>query len=193
VIGVCRRGSPELQETGARIEEAVDVTSDNDVHQLARRLQNAPIDVLINNAGILSDESVLDLDFDSMRRQFEVNSLAPLRVTTALLSCLNTGAKVAIITSRMGSIADNSSGGRYGYRMSKAAVNAAGVSLAHDLKPRGVAVALLHPGWVRTDMTSNQGLIDADESARGLLARLDELTLESSGSFWHTNGEILPW
>ncbi len=128
-----------------------------------------------------------------MRRQFEVNSLGPLRVTAALRGNFGEGSKVAIITSRMGSIADNTSGGRYGYRMSKTAVNMAGRSLAQDLREAGVAVVILHPGFVRTDMTGGQGLIDAPESAAGLIARIDELTLETSGSFRHTNGEDLPW
>ena len=100
---------------------------------------------------------------------------------------------MAIITSRMGSIADNNSGGRYGYRMSKAAVNMAGRSLATDLAGNGVAVVVLHPGFVRTEMTGFQGLIDSSESAAGLIDRIDQLTLETSGSFWHANGESLPW
>jgi len=149
--------------------------------------------VLINNAGVLSDESLDDLDLDRIRRQFEVNSLGPLRVTAALRRNLRSGAKVAIITSRMGSIDDNTSGGRYGYRMSKAAVNMAGRSLAHDLRPDGIAVAILHPGFVRTGMTGHTGLIDPPESAAGIIARIDELTAETSGSFWHANGELLPW
>jgi NAD(P)-dependent dehydrogenase (short-subunit alcohol dehydrogenase family) len=93
----------------------------------------------------------------------------------------------------MGSIDDNTSGGSYGYRMSKAAVNMAGRSLARDLADEGVAVAILHPGFVRTGMTGGQGFIDADESAAGLAARIDELTHDTSGSFWHANGERLPW
>jgi NAD(P)-dependent dehydrogenase (short-subunit alcohol dehydrogenase family) len=124
---------------------------------------------------------------------YEVNSLGPLLTTQALVGNLGEGSKVGIITSRMGSIDDNDSGGSYGYRMSKAAVNAAGKSLSIDLKPKGIAVAILHPGWVRTDMTGHNGLIDTDESACGLLDRMEELTLETSGSFWHTNGELLPW
>ena len=93
----------------------------------------------------------------------------------------------------MGSIEDNTSGGRYGYRMSKAAVNMAGRSLANDLKDDGVAVAILHPGFVRTDMTGRQGLIDPPESAAGIIVRVDELSLENTGTFWHANGEIIPW
>lgn len=93
----------------------------------------------------------------------------------------------------MGSIGDNSSGGQYGYRMSKAALNAAGVSLAHDLKPRGIAVVILHPGAVRTGMTGGRGMIEAEESARGLLKRIDELRIETTGRFLHQNGDVLPW
>jgi NAD(P)-dependent dehydrogenase (short-subunit alcohol dehydrogenase family) len=93
----------------------------------------------------------------------------------------------------MGSLGDNTSGGRYGYRMSKAAVNMAGVSLARDLEERGIAVALVHPGYVRTQMTRNNGIIDPPEAASGIIARIDELNMASTGSFWHSNGELLPW
>jgi len=93
----------------------------------------------------------------------------------------------------MGSVGDNGSGGHYGYRMSKAAMNIAAVSVARDLAPRGVAVAVLHPGMVSTDMIGGRGQISPEAAAQGLLARIDELTLENSGSFWHQNGEILPW
>jgi NAD(P)-dependent dehydrogenase (short-subunit alcohol dehydrogenase family) len=93
----------------------------------------------------------------------------------------------------MGSIGDNTSGSHYGYRMSKAALNIAGVSLAKDLAPRGVAVAILHPGMVKTDMIAGHGQVEPLDAARGLVARLDALTLETSGGFWHANGERLPW
>ena len=193
VIGVCRRSSTALDNLGARVEADVELTSDDSVADLARRLDGLHLDVLINNAGILTRESLDDLDFDRMRRQFEVNSLGPLRLTAALLPLMGRGGKVVIVTSRMGSIGDNTSGGRYGYRMSKAAVNMAGVSLAFDLKAQGIAVGILHPGFVRTEMTGGQGLIDAPESATGLIARTDELTLKTSGGFWHEDGERLPW
>jgi len=163
------------------------------VDKLTEALGDRVVGVLVNCAGILSDESLSDLDFDRMRRQFEVNSLGPLRVTAALRGNLGDGSKIVIITSRMGSIEDNTSGGRYGYRMSKAAVNMAGRSLANDLREEGVAVVILHPGFVRTGMTGGQGLIDPPESAAGLIARIDELTMETTGSFRHANGEELPW
>ncbi|MCU0692018.1 MAG: SDR family oxidoreductase [Polyangiaceae bacterium] len=193
VIACCRVASPTLSRLGVRVEEGVDVTDQKSVDDLAMRVAGIRIDLLINNAGVLSRESVDDMDFARMRRQFEINALGPMRVTVALLPNLVRGSKIAILTSRMGSIGDNSSGGRYGYRMSKAAVNIAGVSLAHDLKARGIAVAILHPGFVRTDMTDHEGMVDPPESAHGLLARIDELTLETSGGFWHANGERLPW
>jgi len=193
VVAVCRTSSPELDRLGVRIEAAVDVTSDEAVAALAQRLADEEVHLLVNCAGILRRTTLEDLDFDSCRRQFEVNALGPLRVTKALLPRLARGAKVALITSRMGSIDDNTSGSHYAYRMSKAALNIAGVSLAHDLREREVAVAILHPGYVRTDMTEGRGFIAASESAAGLIARIDELTLETSGGFWHMNGERLPW
>ena len=193
VIGACRETSDELEALGVHVETGLDVTSDQSVADLRRRLEGVRLDLLINNAGILSRESLEDLDFERMRRQFEVNSLGPLRVTHALLENLGEGCKLALITSRMGSVGDNTSGARYGYRMSKAALNIAGVSLSHDLKSRGVAVAILHPGFVRTGMTNFEGLIDCSEAAAGLIARIEELTLETSGGFWHENGERLPW
>jgi NAD(P)-dependent dehydrogenase (short-subunit alcohol dehydrogenase family) len=193
VVAACRKSSDKLAKLDVEVVEGVDVANDAAVGRLAASLEGRTIDVLVNCAGILSDESLGDLDFDRMRRQFEVNSLGPLRVTAALRGSLGKGSKVAIVTSRMGSIEDNTSGGRYGYRMSKAAVNMAGRSLANDLKDGGVAVVILHPGFVRTDMTGHQGLIDPPESAAGLIARIDEVTLENTGTFWHANGEVIPW
>ena len=130
---------------------------------------------------------------ESMRRQFDVNALGPLRVSSALRALMVDGSKIAIITSRMGSLADNTSGGQYGYRMSKAAVNMAGRSLAHDLAPDGIAVALIHPGYVRTDMTGGSGLIDPPEAAAGIAKVVARLDQDNTGGFWHSNGSELPW
>jgi NAD(P)-dependent dehydrogenase (short-subunit alcohol dehydrogenase family) len=194
VVAVCRTPSPELVALGVRIEAGIDLTDGAAIADLVERLGPLAIDVLILNAGLLERTSLENLDVDSLRRQFEVNALAPLRLTRALLGHLSEGAKVILMTSRMGSIDDNSSGGAYGYRMSKVALNMAGKSLAIDLRPRGIAVALLHPGMVRTRMTgfSDQG-ISTEESVHGLLERIDALRLETSGSFWHANGQELPW
>ncbi len=193
VIAAVRSASPELAATGAEIHEGVDVKDDKAVSDLAEKLSGTQIDLLINNAGILTRETLEDLDWEAIRTQFEVNTLGPLRVTAALLKNLAQDAKIAIVSSRIGSMTDNSSGGRYGYRISKAAVNMVGVNLANDLRERGVAVIILHPGYVRTGLTGMNGDIDPDQAAAGLIARIDDLTLQNSGSFWHANGERLPW
>ena len=193
IIGVCRHSSDELDAIAEQVIENIDVTSAEAVARLQQTLADTPIDLLINNAGLLEDNVLGSIDFDSIQRMMEVNAYAPLRVTEALVANLKPGSKVGLITSRMGSIADNTSGGRYGYRASKAALNAFGKSLAEDLKPKEIAVALLHPGYVQTRMVNFDGLIAPQEAADGLVARLDELTLENSGSFWHSNGELLPW
>lgn len=196
VIGVCRTSSPALAATGAQVIEGVDVADAGAVASLPQRVGDRRIDGLLLNAGIFTNETLDALDaeaFARMQRQFEVNTLGPLRVAAALQGHLADGAKVGIITSRMGSVADNGSGAYYGYRASKAAVNAIGKSLAVDLAPRGVAVALLHPGRVATDMLGGHGDIGPDEAAANLIARMDALTLADTGSFWHANGTPLPW
>jgi len=192
VIAVCREPSEELKSLGVQIESGIDVTSDDSVTELAKRLPGTTIDVLINNAGIIEASSLDDLDFESLERQFRVNAVAPLRVTKALLPMIPQGGKVILMTSRMGSIEDNTSGGFYGYRMSKTALSMAGKSLAEDLKPRQIAVGILHPGMVKTRMTGFSG-ITTTESVEGLLKRIEELNLKNSGTFWHAKGEVLPW
>ncbi|MGF1482073.1 MAG: SDR family oxidoreductase [Cyanophyceae cyanobacterium] len=194
VIAVCRSVTDELQELNVETIADIDITSDDSVANLATQVGDRTLDVLINNAGIIEKVSLSDLDFESIRKQFEVNALGMLRVTHALLPNLKHGSKIAIMTSRMGSIADNSSGGSYGYRMSKVAVSMAGKSLALDLKPQGIAVAILHPGLVQTRMTGfTDSGITPETSVKGLLARIDELNLENTGTFWHAKGEVLPW
>ncbi len=195
VIAACRSASPELTALAVEVIDGVDVSADAGIAALVRAVGSRSIDLLINNAGILVwGDRLGGLDVAGIRKQFEVNALAPLRVTDALREQLAPNAKVAFITSRMGSIDDNTSGGAYGYRMSKAALNMAGKSLAVDLRPRGIAVAILHPGMVKTDMVGDHGgQVEPDDAAKGLLQRIDELTLETSGGFWHANGQRLPW
>src|SRR5690606_28288434 len=143
VIGVCRQSSPALESSGAKVVDGVDVADADAVASLPSRLGGAKLDGLVLNAGIFTNETLDALDADAfarIQRQFEVNPLGPLRVAAALQDRLSDGAKIGIITSRMGSVADNGSGAYYGYRASKAAVNAIGKSLAMDLAPRGIAV-----------------------------------------------------
>ena len=193
VIAVCRKSSPELDATGAQVIAGIDVTSAQAIQNMLQTIAGAKIDLLINNAGILQHEQLGDIDESTITQQFLVNAQAPLLVTEALLRNLNEGSKIAFITSRMGSIADNTSGGYYGYRMSKAALNAAAKSLSIDLKPRGIAVGILHPGYVQTAMVNFGGDISAAESAKRLSKRIAELSLQNSGGFWHSNGDKLLW
>lgn len=193
VTGVCRKSSAELDQVATQTITGIDVSSNECAESLATTLQDQVIDLLINNAGVFIDDSLETLDFKAIREQMEVNAFAPLRISEALLSNLKEGSKIANITSRMGSISDNDSGGQYGYRASKAAFNALGRTLAMDLKERGITVVQLHPGFVKTRMVNFSGIIAPDEAAAGLAARIEALNLEESGSFWHGNGEKLPW
>lgn len=194
VLGTCRKVSPALEKLDIEVVSGVDVSSSDGIDTLVKAVGDRKIDLLINNAGILHFGDDLDvLDSNSVRKQFEVNALAPLMITAALRKQLADNAKVALITSRMGSIDDNTSGRFYGYRMSKAALNMAGKSLANDLKPDGVAVALFHPGMVKTEMVGDHGQIEPEDAAKGLLDRIAELNLSNTGGFWHANGEKLPW
>ncbi len=194
VIATCRTASPELNALSVRVETGIDISSGDSVIQLRQSLIGTTIDVLIQNAGIAEFNSLSNLDPLSIVHQFEVNALSPLCFVQAMLSHLNKSSKIALISSRMGSIEDNSSGGSYGYRMSKVALCMAGKSLSVDLKSKNVAVAILHPGLVSTRMTGfTSNGIQPKESVRGLIQRIDELTLDNSGTFWHANGEVLPW
>lgn len=192
VIGVCRSPSDALAQLGVRIIDGIDVADADSIVRLKAAVGNEPLDVLVNNAGILRGDAFGSLDYEEMLEQYRVNALGPLRVTEALAGNLREGSKVAIVTSRVGSIEDNGSGGNWGYRASKTAVNMIGTNLAHEFRPGGIAVALLHPGLVATDMTGGQGIAPA-ASARGLIERIDALTLENSGGFWHAEGYMLPW
>mmetsp|Transcript_4202 Transcript_4202/g.15498 ORF Transcript_4202/g.15498 Transcript_4202/m.15498 type:complete len:242 (-) Transcript_4202:48-773(-) len=210
VVAGCRKTSEQLTALagadGSKVVvcEGADVSTDEGVAALLASVSAAigdggKVSLLINNAGILEVDNVDNLaeNLGVVERQLMVNAVAPLRVTSALLPLLEEGTgKVAFITSRMGSIGDNGSGGMYGYRMSKAALNAGAMSFARDLKKtKNIAVAILHPGMVTTDMTTRfGGGIPPEESVTGLLARIDGLTLDNTGTFWHgVTGEVLPW
>ena len=196
VYAFCRHASSKLLALpNVTVIDSVDVTCPASIKAGIARC-NAPIDLLINNAGILQRVGLIDMDdiaITKIKDQFLVNALAPLLVVSYSQQLLTENAKVAIITSRMGSIADNDSGGHYGYRMSKAAVNMAAKSLAIDLKDSGVAVGIIHPGWVQTDMTGHTGHYTVQQSAQQIMDRITDLNLSNSGSFWHSDGQELPW
>ncbi len=194
VIATCRESSKDLNALGVEVIENVDITSDKSITNLKKRLRGINIDCLINNAGIADYNSIENLDLKSIRRQFEINALSPLSFTKELLSFIKKGSKIIFITSRMASIEDNTSGGSYGYRMSKVALSMAAKSLSIDLFKKEIYVAILHPGLVSTRMTGfTKNGISSEESVIGLLKLIDSLNNTNTGSFWHTNGNILPW
>lgn len=193
VFAACRSTSKDLDAVGATVVEGVDVASESAGDVLVKAIGSAKIDVLLHNAGMLKADQLENIDFEEMKRHYEVNTIGPLRLTKALLSRLGPGSKVGLVSSRAGSIGDGPSGGLYGYRASKAALNLIGANLARDLSPRGVLVAILHPGFIRTEMTGGHGNDDPPVAARGLIARMDELTPTTSGHFFHANGQELPW
>lgn len=175
----------------------LDVTDYNAVNELAQSLQGEPIDLLINNAGYYGPKgtSIGETAVDEWRKVFEINSIAPLKLLEAFKHGLSLadGSCFAVLSSKMGSMSDNSSGGAYIYRSSKAAVNAVVKSLSVDLSGEGIKIVSLHPGWVRTEMGGPNGLIDTDESVNGLKAVLDGLKMEDTGKFFDYNGQEIPW
>ena len=193
VYALCRTASQKLRSLDITVIEGIDVSANDIEAQLKEHFANITIDILINNAGILRNETMTDFNLDTIREQFEVNSLGPMRVSLALQNNIADSGKIAMITSRMGSVADNTSGSRYGYRMSKAALNIAAMSLTRDLSHRGIAVAIVHPGYVQTDMVNGNGDVSAEQSAANIIARIDQTNADNSGTFWHAAGQVLPW
>ena len=194
VIATCRRASPELINLGVRIEENIDISSEEAITNLAKKLSGINLDCIINNAGIYEFNSLEDFQKKSILRQFEINALSPIFMTQSLKHLLKRPSKVAFITSRMGSIGDNSSGSSYGYRMSKVALSMGAKSLSLDLLKEEIYVAILHPGLVSTRMTGfTPNGITTEESANGILKQIDSLNKNNSGTFWHANGQVLPW
>ena len=193
VIATCRTSSLELDAVGCRVVDAIDVGHDDVGDALLAALGDETPDVVVNNAGVARWDTLDTLDLDRAREEFEVNTLGPLRVTLALLPRLREGAKLAFISSKAGSIGDAPSGGNYGYRMSKAALNMAGANLAGELAARQIHVAVLHPGFVQTDMTGGRGNVHPAAAAAGLIERIDELDTSRSGRFFHADGSEIPW
>lgn len=191
----------ELQElaekSGGKVTiKKLDATKPEDWAELAAHLEGKPLDLLLNNAGVLQRNGGLgELDYDAMRTCFEVNVIGALRGVEACLPALRRGtAKKAItISSKMGSIADNTSGGAYAYRVSKSGVNSAMRSVAMDVKGEGITVAVMHPGWVQTSMGGPNALIDTTKSVSGMLEVIDGLDIEQTGTFWEWSGGAVAW
>jgi NAD(P)-dependent dehydrogenase (short-subunit alcohol dehydrogenase family) len=203
VIATCRRPDEaeelnKLARSSVHIEAVLelDVGDAASVAKFAEALDSEAVDVLINNAGRLNrGGSPEGFDYEAIRGDFEVNAIGPLRVVEAALGALRRGEgkKIVNLTSKMGSIAENSSGGSYAYRMSKAALNIATRSLALDLKPEGFVAFVIHPGWVQTRMGGENALITPETSVSNILARIDEAGADDSGQFLEWNGGRIPW
>jgi NAD(P)-dependent dehydrogenase (short-subunit alcohol dehydrogenase family) len=190
---LCRNLSAELADLDVTVHSGIDFSQPEQLQQVASQFAETSVDLLINNAGIFSNETLNELDLTRIQAQFQVDAVAPLVLSHAMLPAMKAGSKIAMITSRMGSINDNGSGAYYGYRMAKAALNAASVSLSHDLESRQVYVGIYHPGFVKTQMVGFAGDISPDEAARRLVERIGELDAGRSGQFFHSNGDALPW
>jgi NAD(P)-dependent dehydrogenase (short-subunit alcohol dehydrogenase family) len=187
VYAACYGDGARATGKGVRVIPGVDVTSDSAVAGMVDTLGKDK--VAIDELG--------KIDFNDVRRQIEINTIGPLRAIQAVLPLLAPSAKIGIITSRVGSLSDNGSGGMYAYRVSKCAANMVALNLHHDLSKRGMPVLALHPGMVATDLTKDYpgtfAYIQPEEAAVGLIRDMDNLTLETSGRFQHSNGEYLPW
>lgn len=178
----------------------LDVSSESSIAAAGQMLKGQALDILFNNAGVYGPTKAAGAAFGSIdsaawEQVFRVNSVAPLKLVETFLPCLEQGQEktIAMMSSKMASIADNTSGGSYIYRSSKAALNAVTRSLAIDLAGKGIKVVCLHPGWVQTDMGGANALISTEESVRGLKNVLDKLGKKQSGCFWNYNGEHIPW
>jgi NAD(P)-dependent dehydrogenase (short-subunit alcohol dehydrogenase family) len=202
VIACCRwpEEAKELQalaeRSGDQIEiHQLDVADFEEIDALALILQGRAIDVLINNAGVYPQSDFGNVNYEAWAEAFHINSMAPMKMAEAFAGhvAASDQKKIVTVSSKMGSIDDNTSGGSYIYRSTKTAVNMVMKSLAIDLKPKGIASTILHPGWVRTDMGGPNGLIDAPESVAGLRRVIEALTLENSGRFVAYDGKEIPW
>lgn len=194
VVHAAARKPGELRELGAILHE-VDVTDQASVDAMARAI-DTPVDVLINNAGINRPHQKLhDLDLAMTAELYAVNAIGPLRVTAALLPHIRRGGgkKIVHVTSGMGSIADNQRGESYGYRMSKAALNMMSKSMSIDLAGDRIISFVINPGWVKTDLGGTQAPVAVEDSARGIIARIDEATQATSGTFANWDGKTYPW
>jgi NAD(P)-dependent dehydrogenase (short-subunit alcohol dehydrogenase family) len=173
----------------------LDVADFAQIDALATQLKDEEVDVLINNAGVYPSSSFGDVDYNAWAEGFKINSMAPLKMAEAFVQQLTRGQlkKIATLTSKMGSIDDNTSGESYSYRSSKCAVNMVMKSLSIDLKPYGISVVTLHPGWVQTDMGGSNALISAQTSVSGLRKVIEQLNPSITGKFIAYDGKAINW
>ncbi|MCP8352549.1 SDR family oxidoreductase [Candidatus Synchoanobacter obligatus] len=193
IFCLCRKRADDLVAIpNTTIIEDIDINHHSNRLAAIKQLPN--LDLVILNAGILQKDSNEIIEHEqTLQQQLQTNAISPLIFARMLIPHLKPNAKIVLMTSRMGSMSDNSSGQLDGYRMSKAALNAAGCNLAHDLKEQGIGVFLIHPGYIKTEMTNNQGYLSPEEAAQNICKLISTLTLENTGQFWHAEGHKLPW
>jgi NAD(P)-dependent dehydrogenase (short-subunit alcohol dehydrogenase family) len=184
--------------SGGRLSvHPLDVTRPAHIQALAAVLGDTPVDLLLNNAGSYGPDDVRFGNTDEVAwlENFRTNVIGPMKMMEALVENVARSEQrlIASLSSKMGSMDDNRSGGAYIYRSTKAALNAVMKSAAIDLAPRGIIAVVLHPGWVRTDMGGPHGEIDADTSAHSMRALLARVTLEDAGTFFDVDGSVIPW
>ena len=174
---------------------ALDVADFKQIDALALQLKDTAIDVLINNAGVYPSSGFGDVDYNDWAEGFRINSMAPLKMAEAFVQHVTRSQlkKIATLSSKMGSLDDNTSGDSYSYRSSKAAVNMVMKSLSIDLKPYGISVVTLHPGWVQTDMGGSNAMISAATSVAGLRRVIENLNIASTGKFIAYDGKEIAW
>lgn len=193
IVGV-RKSSKELEKiSNVIVLEGLDYEDPQAIEKFFKKNKMPKLDLVILNAGAFIVSRFPELDFALLEKQMRINATAPLYITQHLLPFFKEGTKLGLLSSLMASMTDNVKGGSYPYRMSKAALNAAGKSLSIDLKDQGVIVTLLHPGYVKTQMTDFKGKVMPDEAAAGILEVLEKSTLETTGQFVNYKGELLPW
>lgn len=175
----------------------LDVTDSEQLLSLANEFKDQPIDILFNNAGIYgpNDTSFEKIDENGWLECLRINTISPMKVTQAFIEnvAISKRKLIATMSSKMGSMSDNGSGGSYIYRSSKAALNAVMKSASIDLRPRGIKVAILHPGWVLTDMGGPNAEISVKECVNSLRKNIDNVTLENSGQFFEIDGSLISW
>jgi len=200
VSAACRNpdSASDLNALGGELSVfSLDLASESSIEHFASQLVDQSVDLIINNAGVYggTPQGLEDLLSQEWLNTLNINAIAPILLTRSILKHIDSSQspKVAFLTSKMGSIADNTSGRSYIYRSSKAALNAAAKSLAIDLSSHKIPVVLLHPGWVRTDMGGPNGLIDTQESVAGMAQVIEHLDMSSTGSFFDYSGKTIPW
>jgi len=201
VLACCREPATasELSQLAAHYQNIrilkLDINYFEQIDRVAVALKDEKIDVLINNAGIYPHSSFGDIDYEDWATAFKINAMAPLKMAESFVGHVAASKlkKIVTLSSKMGSVDDNTSGGSYIYRTSKTAANMVMKSLSIDLKPMGIAAAVLHPGWVQTDMGGPNGLINTEQSVTGLRKIIDDLTLQNAGRFIAYDGKVIPW